>query len=70
MARPLARLVLAAFVADLVLTLAVTGLHALATTWTRTVLPAGLTLEWADATGPRHFEVRLTRDGLRNLGRG
>jgi len=29
-----------------------------------------LTLEWVDATGPKLFEVRLTRDGLRNLGRG
>jgi len=53
MARLLARIVLAAFVAYLVLPLAVTGLHARATTWTSTLLAAG-----------------LTRDGLRNLGRG
>lgn len=70
MARLLARIVLAAFVAYLSLPLAVTGLHAPATAWSGTLLPAGLTLEWVDATGPRHFEVRFTRDGLRNRGRG
>lgn len=70
MARLLARIVLAASVAYLVLPLAVTGLHALATIWSSTLLPAGLTLKWVDATGTRHFGVRLTRDGLRDLNRG
>jgi hypothetical protein len=70
MARLLARTVLAAFVAYLVLALAVAGLHARATTWTSTLLASGLTLKWGDARGPRHFGVRLTRDGLRDLGRG
>lgn len=56
MARLLARIVLAAFVAYLVLPLAATGPHARATTW--------------PSTGPRRFAVRLARDRLRDLGRG
>ena len=70
MARLLAWIVLAAFVGYLVLPRAVTGLHARAWSRTSTLLAAGLTLEWVDATGPRHVDIRLTRDGLRTLGRG
>ena len=45
-----ARALLAGFVAYLTLPLAVTCLFAVATTWTTTVLPAGLTLEWVERT--------------------
>ncbi len=58
MGRLAARGLLGAFAAFLVLPLAATALFALATTWTTTILPEGLTLAWVrrTLTEPRFAE--------------
>lgn len=58
MGRVAARLLLLGFVGYLALPLAATGLFALATAWTTTILPEGLTLAWLARTvaEPRFVE--------------
>jgi putative spermidine/putrescine transport system permease protein len=62
-----ARLFLGGFVLFLALPLAATCLFALATTWTTTVLPEGLTLEWVRRTAA---EPRFAESLARSLGLG
>lgn len=63
----LARGVLAGFALFLALPLAITALYALATTWTTTILPDGLTLDWFARTAR---EPRFTESLARSLALG